>query len=129
MHADRPANSSNSHGDHVGPENDAHPLGVNRPFAQVGVGEGQVGRRKAQLNVAAHHFQALSRPNVLLRIEVDHRAAEGGGQRGIVEQFAGAECRCDLGTEPPRTVLCRCPMGLTTPTPVMTMSCLGVMRA
>ncbi len=47
---------------------------------QAGVDARHVGRREAQLDVAAHHLQTLARPDVLFRIEIGHLAAEGRRQ-------------------------------------------------
>ena len=60
--------------DHAGPEDHAQPLGIDRLLPQAGVGAGQIGRREGQLDVAAHHLQALPRPDVLLGVEIGHLA-------------------------------------------------------
>ena len=58
-------------------EDHAQPLGIDRPIAQSRLNTRQIGRREGQLDVAAHHLQALPRPDVLFGVEVGHHSADG----------------------------------------------------
>ncbi len=66
--------------DHVGAEDDAKPVWLDSSAGQTGVGHRQVGGGKAELNVAAHHLQALPRPDIDLGVEVGNLSAVGCAQ-------------------------------------------------
>ena len=90
----------------------ASPAGRRRP--------GQIGRREGQLDVAAHHLQTLPRPDVLLRVEIGHLAADCRRRAGST----GMSSRRMPLRPSPRTAQngsFPIPIGLTTPTPVITM--------
>ena len=105
-----------------GAENDAQSLRVNRMLLQAGIDAGQIGRREGQLDVAAHHLQAFSRPNVLLGVEIGHHAADGRRQIGLFSQVIR---RMPLRPSPKAAQNGSFPMpiGLTMPMPVTTISC------
>ncbi len=92
---------------HVGPQHDAQPLGVQRALTQPGVDARHVGRREGQLDVAAHDFQALPRPHVLLRVEVGHLAAEGQaeGRVGVAEQRQPSNTAAAFAESRPKSLL------------------------
>ena len=56
--------------DHVVAEHDAEPFRLDLPGGDAGVGEREIGRGEAELDLATHHLETLAGPDVDLRIEV-----------------------------------------------------------
>ena len=91
--------------DQTGAEDDAKPLGVDRPLAQAPFDARQIGGRKGQLNVAAHHLQAFPRPDVLFRVKVGHHAADRRRQRRVAGQIEPPNAAPALAQRGPKRIL------------------------
>ena len=91
---DRPGTiSASSQGIMSAPKTTPSRSGSTASLRSAGVGAGQIGRREGELDVAAHHLQALPRPDVLLRVEVDHLAADG--RRKVARRLSASAVQGD----------------------------------
>ena len=63
--------------DHVGTEDDAKPFRFDAAGGQARIAHREVGRGEAQLDVAAHDFQALARSDIDLGIEIGNLPSVG----------------------------------------------------
>ena len=90
--------------DHVGAEDDAKSLRLDAPTDQAGIRHREVGGGEAQLDVAAHHFQALPRPYIDLGVEIGNLTAVGGAETGRVEQVDGSDAARAGGERSPEGV-------------------------
>ena len=71
--------------DHVAPDDDAEPFRGECSGRDSGVAHRQIGGGKPELDLAAHHLEALPRPHPQLRVEVGDLAAERDREAAGVE--------------------------------------------
>ena len=109
-------------GDHVGPEDHAETVGIDRlrPMARL-LGR-HFGRRDRELNIAAHHLQALAILHELFRIEIDDLAAERRRQVGRIVEIQSPHAASAFARAKSRAHPVPMPIGQTTPAAVTTIS-------
>ncbi len=88
----------------IGAEDHAHSFRRERSVGQPGVGQRQIGRREAKLNVARHHLQAFSRADVRLGIEIENFPAKIGPKAASVERLQRSDAGLPLDERAPERV-------------------------